>query len=196
MSKPAQRNPLDVVFSTLTGAASIVVPLLIVGIILILYLQSSLAIERFGVIGFITSSEWDPVRDIFGGAAPLYGTIVTTALALLIAVPAALGIAVFVTEVAPTFLKKPIGIAIELLAAIPSIIYGMWGLFTLAPIMADYVEPAIQSSLGGLPLVGLLFEGTPMGVDVQRASLIVGMMISAFAARIARDTLALAAPVV
>ncbi|MCP3676398.1 MAG: phosphate ABC transporter permease subunit PstC [Deltaproteobacteria bacterium] len=196
MSKPAQRNPLDVVFSTLTGAASIVVPLLIVGIILILYLQSSLAIERFGVIGFITSSEWDPVRDIFGGAAPLYGTIVTTALALLIAVPAALGIAVFVTEVAPTFLKKPIGIAIELLAAIPSIIYGMWGLFTLAPIMADYVEPAIQSSIGGLPLVGLLFEGTPMGIDVLTASLILSIMIIPFTASISRDTFNLTPPVV
>jgi phosphate transport system permease protein len=196
LSKPAQRNPLDFVFSTLTGAASIVVPLLIVGIILILYLQSSLAIERFGVIGFITSSEWDPVREIFGGAAPLYGTVVTTTLALLIAVPAALGIAVFVTEVAPAFLKKPIGIAIELLAAIPSIIYGMWGLFTLAPIMADYIEPALQSSIGGLPLVGILFEGTPMGIDVLTASLILSIMIIPFTASISRDTFNLTPPVI
>jgi len=196
LSKPAKRNPLDVVFSTLTGAASIVVPLLIIGIIITLYLRSSLAIDKFGVIGFITSSEWDPVMEVFGGAAPLYGTLVTTALALLIAVPAALGIAVFVTEVAPDFLKKPIGIAIELLAAIPSIIYGMWGLFTLAPIMADYVEPALQSSIGGLPLVGLLFEGTPMGIDVLTASLILSIMIIPFTASISRDTFNLTPPVV
>jgi phosphate transport system permease protein len=112
------------------------------------------------------------------------------------AIPVALGIAIFITEVAPNFLKRPIGAAIELLAAIPSIIYGMWGLFTLAPIMADYIEPALQNTIGGFPIIGILFEGTPMGIDILTASLILSIMIIPFTASISRDAFNLTPAVV
>ncbi|MCM8760502.1 MAG: phosphate ABC transporter permease PstC, partial [Candidatus Omnitrophica bacterium] len=153
---------MDLVFSLITGIASISVIIIVVGILYVLFSNASLSIGRFGFLKFITSVDWDPVKESFGAAAALYGTLVTTFFALIFAIPIALGIAIFVTEVAPHFLKGPIGIAIELLAAIPSIIYGMWGFFTLAPIMANYIEPFLQKTIGGLPLLGILFKGTPM----------------------------------
>jgi phosphate transport system permease protein len=133
---------------------------------------------------------------MFGAATTIYGTFLTTGLALLFAIPTAIGIAVFVTEIAPNFLKAPIGVAIELLAAIPSIIYGMWGLFTLAPIMSKYIEPALQSSIGKIPLVGILFKGTPMGIDLLTASVILAIMIIPFTASISRDAFNLTPSVV
>ncbi|WP_232219494.1 phosphate ABC transporter permease subunit PstC [Hydrogenivirga sp. 128-5-R1-1] len=145
--------------------------------------------HRFGIINFIFTEDWDPVKEIFGAAAPLYGTLITTVLSLLFAIPVALGIAIFLSEVSPHFLKTPVGIAIEMLAAIPSIIYGMWGLFTLAPIMADYIEPAIQKTLGQIPLIGKLFEGEPQGIDLFTASVVLSIMIIPFIASIARDSL-------
>jgi phosphate transport system permease protein len=136
------------------------------------------------------------VRETFGAATTLYGTLVTTVLSLIIAIPVAIGIAVFVTEIAPNFVKGPIGVAIELLAAIPSIIYGMWGLFTLAPIMSTYVEPVLQQTLGTLPLFSALFEGTPMGIDLLTASIILSIMIIPFTASISRDSFNLTPEVV
>jgi phosphate transport system permease protein len=136
------------------------------------------------------------VKESFGAATTIYGTVITTLLALLIAVPTAIGIAIFVTEIAPNFLKGPIGIAIELLAAIPSIIYGMWGLFALAPIMSRYIEPALQKSVGKLPLLEVLFEGTPMGIDIFTASVILSIMIIPFTASISRDAFNLTPAVV
>ena len=127
------------------------------------------------------------MTESFGAATTLFGTAVTTALSLVIAIPTALGIAIFVTEIAPDFMKGPIGGAIELLAAIPSIIYGMWGLFTLAPLMSTYIEPALQASIGRLPVVGALFQGTPMGIDLFTASVILAIMIIPFTASISRD---------
>jgi len=162
-----------------------------VGILYVLFSESSLSIKRFGLLKFITSIDWDPVKESFGAAAALYGTLVTTVLALIIAIPVAIGIAIFVTEVAPNFLRGPVGIAIELLAAIPSIIYGMWGLFTLAPIMAGYVEPFLQKTIGKLPLLSILFEGTPLGIDLFTASTILGIMIIPFTASISREAFAL-----
>jgi phosphate transport system permease protein len=114
----------------------------------------------------------------------------------MIAIPAAVGIAIFITEIAPNFLKGPIGVAVELLAAIPSIIYGMWGLFTLAPIMSKYIEPALQKSFGKLPLLGMLFQGTPMGIDIFTASVILSIMIIPFTASISRDAFNLTPAVV
>jgi phosphate transport system permease protein len=190
------RNPVDLTFSFITGIASVSVIIIVIGILYVLFSESLLSIERFGLLKFITSVEWDPVRESFGGAAALYGTLVTTVLALVIAIPVAIGIAIFVTEVAPNFLKGPVGIAIELLAAIPSIIYGMWGLFTLAPIMARYVEPFLQKTIGKLPLVGILFEGTPLGIDLFTASTILGIMIIPFTASISREAFALTPSVV
>ncbi len=191
-----KKNPIDVTFSIITGLASLSVLVFIIGILYVLFTESSPAIEKFGVMKFLTSTDWDPVRESFGAATSLYGTAVATALALFIAIPVAIGIAVFITEISPDFLKSPIGIAIELLAAIPSIIYGMWGLFVLAPIMADYIEPALQSTLGHIPLIGILFEGTPMGIDLLTAGIILSIMIIPFTASISRDAFNLTPEVV
>lgn len=158
--------------------------------------NSYLSIQKFGIVKFLISTDWDPVRESFGAATSIFGTFITTFLALLLAIPIAIGIAIFVTEVAPNFLKGPIGMAIELLAAIPSIIYGMWGLFTLAPIMATYVEPVLQNSLGKLPLLGMLFQGNPMGIDLFTASIILSVMIIPFTASISRDSFNLTPPIV
>lgn len=182
-----KKNPVDIIFSSITAVASLSVLLLILGILYVLILESYPSIEKFGFLRFITSTDWNPVRGSFGAATNLFGTAITTVLSILIAVPVAIGIAIFVTEIAPNFLKGSIGAAIELLAAIPSIIYGMWGLFTLAPIMANYIEPALQKSIGRLPLVGVLFEGTPMGIDLLTASVILSIMIIPFTASISRD---------
>jgi phosphate transport system permease protein len=183
-------------FALLTAFASLTIIIFIIGILVVLIKESSLALGKFGLINFLTSTVWNPVTGIFGAATAIYGTFVTTALALLFAIPTAVGIAVFVTEIAPNFLKNPIGIAIELLAAIPSIIYGMWGLFTLAPIMSKYVEPALQTTVGKLPFIGILFEGTPLGIDILTASVILGIMIIPFTASIARDSFNLTPAVV
>ena len=180
----------------ITAIASFSVVLLIIGILIVLVRESSLAIEKFGVINFLTSTDWNPVTSSFGAATTIFGTFVTTLLSLLIAIPVAIGIAIFVTEIAPNFLKGPIGVAIELLAAIPSIIYGMWGLFTLAPIMAKYVEPALQKTIGHVPIVGMLFQGTPMGIDLFTASVILSIMIIPFTASISRDSFNLTPSVV
>lgn len=196
MALKLKRDPGDLTAYLLTGAASLSVVFLIIGIFYVLLSESSLAIERFGVWRFIISTDWDPVREVFGGATALFGTIVTTVLALVLAVPVAIGIAIFITELSPKFLKGPAGVAIELLAAIPSIVYGMWGLFTLAPIMADYIEPMLQSTFGTLPLVGVLFEGTPMGIDILTASVVLSIMIIPFTASISRDAFNLTPPVV
>lgn len=183
-----KKNPIDFAFSLLTALASLSVIVIIIGVFWVLIRESSLAYQKFGIIQFLTSTEWNPVTEIFGAATNIYGTFVTTTLALIIAVPTAIGIAIFVTEVAPNFLKGPIGIAIELLAAIPSIIYGMWGLFTLAPIMSKYIEPWLQNSLGKLPVFEVLFRGTPLGIDILTASIILSIMIIPFTASIARDS--------
>lgn len=145
-----------------------------------------LAFETFGW-GFISSREWDAVSGSFGALVPIYGTIVTSLLALLIAVPVSLGIALFLTDIAPRWLRGPIGIAIELLAAIPSIIYGMWGLFEFAPFMASRVEPWLNEHLGPLPVVGALFSGPPIGIGLLTGSIVLGIMIIPFIAAVARD---------
>lgn len=183
-----RKNPVDFSFSLVTALAALTILFLVGGIFIVLLRESSLAIGKFGLFDFLLSTEWNPVNNEFGAATAVYGTFVTTCIALIIAIPAAIGIAVFVTEIAPDFLKGPIGIAIELLAAIPSIIYGMWGLFTLAPLMARYVEPALQKSVGKLPVVGALFQGTPMGIDLFTASVILSIMIIPFTASISRDS--------
>ncbi len=196
MAVTVKRNPGDIIFFSLTAVASCTIIVFIVGIVFVLLTESSLAIQKFGVIQFLTSTEWDPVKETFGALTSIYGTIVTTALSLLIAIPVALGIAIFITEVAPNFLRAPIGIAIELLAAIPSIIYGMWGLFTLSPLMGNTVEPFLKKATASIPLVSVLFQGTPMGIDVLTASVILSIMIIPFTASIARDAFNLTPAVV
>ncbi len=196
MSISPKKNIPELLFYSLTAIASFTVIIFIIGIVIVLVKESSLAIGKFGVWTFLTSTAWNPVTGIFGAATTIFGTFVTTALALIFAIPTAIGIAIFVTEIAPNFLKGPIGAAIELLAAIPSIIYGMWGLFTLAPIMSKYVEPTLQATAGKLPLVGILFQGNPMGIDLLTASVILAIMIIPFTASISRDAFNLTPSVV
>ncbi|MCS7203561.1 MAG: phosphate ABC transporter permease subunit PstC [Thermodesulfovibrio sp.] len=188
MSKISKSKIKDFMFLILTALTAFSIILLVSGIFLVLLKESLPAINKFGFKGFVFSTEWDPVREIFGAAPALIGTLITASLALLLAVPVSIGIAIFITEIAPPFLKTPVGTAIELLAAIPSIIYGMWGLFTLAPIMSKYIEPFFQSTIGKIPIVGKIFEGTPLGVDLFTASVILSIMIIPFTASIARDS--------
>ncbi len=178
----------DFLFSAITAIAAFGVILISFGIFLVLFKESLPAMNRFGFEEFIFSTEWDPVQELFGAAPALIGTLITSFFALMLATPIAIGIAIFITEIAPSFLKGVIGTAVELLAAIPSIIYGMWGLFTLAPIMSKYIEPFLQSTVGKLPLFNKLFEGTPLGVDLFTASIILSIMIIPFTASIARDS--------
>jgi phosphate transport system permease protein len=196
MATTARKNPVDRIFSFVTAAASFSVIVLIVGTLYVLFQESSLAIEKFGIWRFLTSTDWDPVRESFGALTNIYGTVVTTILSLVFAIPTAIGIAIFVTEISPNFLKGPIGAAIELLAAIPSIIYGMWGLFTLSPIMSDHIEPLLKKIFSGVPLIGVLFQGTPMGIDILTASVILSIMIIPFTASISRDSFNLTPAVV
>jgi phosphate transport system permease protein len=132
---------------------------------------------------------------VFGGLAPIYGTIVTSLIALAIGVPVSFGIALFLTEMAPAALKRPLGTAVELLAAIPSIIYGMWGLFVFAPLFGDHVQPLLNATLGRLPLVGALFQGAPNGIGVLTAGIILSVMIIPFIASVMRDVFEVVPPV-
>jgi len=183
-----RKNPVDLIFSLITGLASVTIVFFIIGIMYVLISESSLAIEKFGIVTFLSSTEWNPVKEDFGALTNIYGTVLTTFLSLLFAIPVAIGIAIFVTEIAPNFLKGPIGVAIELLAAIPSIIYGMWGLFTLSPIMSNHIEPFLKKVTADIPLVNILFQGTPMGIDILTASVILSIMIIPFTASISRDS--------
>ena len=136
---------------------------------------------------FLVDGAWDPVRSLFGGLAPLWGTIITVAIAMLIAVPVSFGIAIFLTEMCPPVLKRPLGIAVELLAAIPSIIYGMWGLFIFAPLFGEYVQPTLTATVGKLPVIGILFQGQPIGIGVLSAGIILSVMVIPFTASVMRD---------
>lgn len=180
----------DKSFCAITFGAAFLILIIIVSIFLSLFQESLLAIKTFGFFDFITGTQWDPVREIFGAATTLYGTLVTTILALIMAVPVAMGIAIFITELCPAFLRPIFGTAIELLAAIPSIIYGMWGLFTFAPLMGEYVEPLLQDIFLPLPIIGQLFTGVPLGIDIFTTSIILSIMIIPFIASIVRDTFA------
>jgi phosphate transport system permease protein len=151
------------------------------------------AFSTFG-FGFLTSREWNPVEGHFGALVPIYGTLVTSAIALIIAVPVSVGIALFLTEIAPRWARGPIGIAIELLAAIPSIIYGMWGLFVFAPWLGEHVQPGLIEHLGNTPILGPLFEGAPIGIGMLTAGIVLGIMIIPFVAAVARDVFAAVPP--
>ena len=176
----------DAVFAAACRAAGGFVLVLLGGIILALFLGGLPAFRAFGP-GFVFSTEWDPVQEVFGAGVPIYGTLVTAALALLMAVPLAFGVAVYLTELVPLWLRAPVGTAIELLAAIPSIIYGMWGFFFIAPIMASTVQPFVIDTVGEIPLVGALFQGPPFGTGIFTAALILAVMVLPFIAATMRD---------
>ena len=172
-----------------TGCAWLVL-LVLVGIIVSLFVGGWQALSAFGFFGFLTTDAWNPVTEQFGALVPIYGTLVSSFIALIIAVPISFGIAIFLTEVAPHALRRPIGTAIELLAAIPSIIYGMWGLFVFAPVMSEYVQPWLQEQFGESALFGPLFEGAPLGIGMLPAGIILGVMIIPFISAIMRDVFA------
>jgi phosphate transport system permease protein len=176
----------DAFFRRLTHAAAIIVLLILGGVILSLIDGSLPAFQKFG-LGFFVNQVWNPVTKKFGALAPIYGTVVTSAIAMLIAVPLGIGIAVFLTELCPPALRRPIGIAIELLAGIPSIIYGIWGLFIFAPFLQQYVQPAIIAAFGNVPVLSSLFAGPPYGIGMLTASLILAIMVLPFVASISRD---------
>ena len=176
----------DLLFRGSARIAAWLVLALVLGIGLRLALGSAPALARFGP-GFLASAEWNAVSERFGALVPLVGTLVTSTLAMLIAVPASFGIAIFVTELAPPLVRRPVAMAIELLAAIPSIIYGMWGLFAFAPFFADHLQPWLTEHLGELPLAGRLFQGPPMGIGVFTASLILSIMVIPFVSSVMRD---------
>ncbi len=185
-SRLARQRFQDVAFRKITLGFALFV-LLILGAIITSLMWGSIPIfEKFGV-GFLTSRDWNPVTNQFGALNAIYGTVVTSVIALLIALPVSLGIAIFLTELCPTWLKRPLGTAVELLAAIPSIIYGMWGLFIFAPLFGQYVQPLLTSTLGGIPLIGALFQGAPMGIGMLTAGIILAVMVIPFIASVMRD---------
>jgi phosphate transport system permease protein len=138
-------------------------------------------------LGFLTQQIWNPVTEKFGALASVYGTLVTSLLAMLVAIPVGFGIAVFLTELAPQWMKRPVGVAIELLAAVPSIIYGIWGLFVLAPVLQQHVQPWLIDHLGPLPLIGALFQGPPFGIGVLSAGIVLAVMVLPFISAVMRD---------
>lgn len=177
---------LDALFRNLTRASAFGVLALLGAIIVSLIVGSMPAIRTFG-FGFLTSSEWDPVGEQFGALIPIVGTLVTSAIALTIAIPVSFGIAIFLTELSPRLLRRPLGVAIELLAGIPSIIYGMWGLFVFAPLFADHVEPWVNDHIGAMPYIGPFFSGPPMGIGILTAGIILAIMVIPFIASVMRD---------
>jgi phosphate transport system permease protein len=176
----------DVLFERLTMASAFAVLLLLGGVILLLVRGSIPVFQEFG-FDFLTSQSWNPVTEKFGAAAPIYGTIVSSVIAMIIAVPIGLGIAIFLTELCPMPLRRPIGIAVELLAGIPSIIYGIWGLFIFAPFLQSTVQPFLIATLGQLPGIGPLFQGPPYGIGLLTAGLVLSIMILPFITSISRD---------
>lgn len=176
----------DFLFHKLTFSFAFLVLLVLVGILVSLIIGAWPAFEKFGP-GFVTRIEWDPVNDEYGALIAVAGTLITSILALLFAFPVSFGIALFLTEICPAWLKRPLGTAVELLAGVPSIIYGMWGLFIFAPFFADHVQPLLQATLGEIPVIGELFQGPMMGIGMLTAGIILAVMIIPFIASVMRD---------
>ncbi len=176
----------DWFFHKITMVFALTVLFVLVGIIISLINGALPALKEFGP-AFVTTVEWDPVNDQFGAAIAIVGTLASAGIALLIAFPVSFGIALFLTEVCPVWLRRPLGTAIELLAGVPSIIYGMWGLFVFAPMFSEYVQPLLKSTLGAVPFIGALFKGPTMGIGILTAGLILAVMIIPFIASVMRD---------
>jgi phosphate transport system permease protein len=185
---------LDVLFRVLTRTAAIGVLVILGGVIVSLIDGSLPALRAFG-LNFLVEERWNPVTEKFGALAPIYGTLITSFIAMLIAVPVGLLIAVFLTELCPMWLRRPIGIAIELLAGIPSIIYGIWGLFVLAPFLQETLQPFLIATFGNIPVLSTLFAGPPYGIGVLTAGLILAIMVLPFVTSISRDVFDAVPPV-
>ncbi len=184
----------DFLFHKITLAFALSVLLVLVGIIISLIIGAWPAFKEFGP-AFITTIEWDPVNDQYGALIAIVGTLASSFIALIIAFPISFGIALFLTEICPASLKRPLGTAVELLAGVPSIIYGMWGLFIFAPLFGDYVQPLLNKTIGQLPFVGYLFKGPMMGIGIMTAGIILAVMIIPFIASVMRDVFEIVPPV-
>jgi phosphate transport system permease protein len=192
--KRARSGPLaDRIFGILSKSAAVITLGLLLAILTSLTISAWPAIERYG-LGFLTSTAWDPVQEEFGGLVMIYGTIATSLIALVIAVPVSFGIALFLTELSPAWLKRPLGTAIELLAAIPSIVYGMWGLLIFGPVLATYVQQPLQAAFDGVPYLGALVSGPPVGIGILSAGIILAIMIIPFISAVMRDVFEVTPP--
>lgn len=183
----------DRLFRGTTRLFAFLVFALLVAIIVSLLLGAWPSLKAFG-FNFFFNAEWNPVTDEYGALVPIFGTLATSVIALLIGVPVSFGIALFLTELSPTWLRRPLGIAIELLAGIPSIIYGMWGLFVFAPAFQEHVQPWLIDNLGELPIMGFLFQGAPMGIGILTAGIILAIMVIPFIASVMRDVFDIVPP--
>jgi len=189
----AQARWKDVAFENLTRFFALLVFSILLAVLVTLVIGSELTLKKYG-FGFLWSAEWDPVQEEFGALVPIYGTLVTSLIAMLIGVPVSFGIALFLTELSPPWLRRPLGTAIELLAAIPSIIYGMWGLFVFVPLFQSAVQPLLVDTLGEVPLIGVLFEGPPLGIGMLTAGVILSIMVIPFITAVMRDVFELVPP--
>ena len=176
----------DMIFGILTRGAALLTLGLLIAIMISLLISAWPSIQKFG-LGFLVSQEWDPVMNQYGGLSMIYGTLATSAIALIIAIPVSFFIAMFLTELSPKWLKRPLGIAIELLAAVPSIVYGMWGLMIFGPILVKYLQQPLQALIGNVPVLGALVSGVPMGIGVLPAGIILAIMIIPYIASVMRD---------
>lgn len=184
----------DILFHRITQSFSLLVLIALVGIIVSLFINAWPTFQKFG-FNFIWRVEWDIINEEFGAAIAIVGTVASAGLAMLIAVPLAFGIALFLTETCPVWLRRPLGTAVELLAAVPSIIYGMFGLFVFAPLFADYFQVPVQKVLGGMPLVGFLFGGSTNGFGILAAGIVLAFMVLPFVAAVMRDVFEIVPPI-
>lgn len=184
---------MDKAFEWLTRFFALLVFSILLAILISLVIGSQLTLQKYG-FSFIWSSDWDPVQEKFGALVPIYGTVVTSVIAMLIGVPVSFGIAIFLTELSPAWLKRPLGTAIELLAAIPSIIYGMWGLFVFAPLFQTYLQPALIKLTGDIPVLNALFAGPPIGIGMLTAGIILSIMVIPFITAVMRDVFEIVPP--
>ena len=192
--KRARSGPLaDRIFGYLAKGAAIFTLGLLLAILTSLSISAWPAISKYG-LGFLTSTAWDPVQEEFGGLVMIYGTLATSIIALAIAVPVSFGIALFLTELSPAWLKRPLGTAIELLAAIPSIVYGMWGLLVFGPVLAEYVQQPLQAAFAGVPYLGAFVSGPPVGIGILSAGIILAIMIIPFISAVMRDVFEVTPP--
>jgi phosphate transport system permease protein len=195
--RPPQRRSagpwMDTVFSALAHGAAWLTLALLAGILVSLFISAAPAIQEYG-LSFLWTSDWDPVQNKYGGLVMIYGTLMTSFIALLIGVPVSFGIALFLTELSPKWLRRPLGTAVELLAAVPSIVYGMWGLLVFAPLLSQWVQQPLQGAFGNLPLIGTLFSGPPVGIGILSAGIILAIMVIPYIASVMRDVFEVTPP--
>jgi len=193
MKKSQNASLMDVLFKNVTRSFAFLVFILLAAIMVSLIYGSRESIAAYG-FSFLWTNDWDPVRNSYGALVPIVGTLLSSFIALLVAVPVSFGIAMFLTELSPTWLRRPLGTAIEMLAAIPSIIYGMWGLFVFVPIFQQYIQPYVIQAFAGVPVLGDIFSGPPFGIGVFTAGLILSIMVIPFITAVMRDVFELVPP--